>query len=251
MAEGYSEDMAAGAVFPPVTVFFDGTEYWLADGWHRVCAARCLGWQAIAAEVLPGGLRDAEWYAFSANATHGYPREKDDAGRILGRIFRDPEWAAKGLREISRHCSIPLTTVHRHYVKVAATVPPEQRKPSVREVTRAARPYQMETRNIGRRAAPEPSFDDWEEPPPVVAVLPPRDPNTPYQSYPPEHGQPATMIRELVRMIHQQLSLTPAQALVVSRWSGLEGYRTEARAVSAWLATLVDEMSEEEDTLGE
>jgi hypothetical protein len=31
----------------------------------------------------------------------------------------------------------------------------------------------------------------------------------------------------------------------------LEGYRTEARAVSAWLATLVDEMSEEEDNLGE
>jgi hypothetical protein len=34
---------------------------------------------------------DAEWYSFSANATHGYARDKDDAGRILGRIFMDPE----------------------------------------------------------------------------------------------------------------------------------------------------------------
>jgi len=132
-------------------------------------------------------------------------------------------------------------------VKVAASVPPEQRKPSVREVSRAtSAPYEMETRNIGRQAAPEPSYDDWEEPPPVVAVLPPRDPNTRYQSYPPGHSQPATMIRELVRMLHQQLNLTPAQALVVSRWAGLEGYRTEARAVSAWLATLVDQLPEEE-----
>jgi hypothetical protein len=30
MAEGYAEDMAAGAVFPPIVVFFDGAEYWLA-----------------------------------------------------------------------------------------------------------------------------------------------------------------------------------------------------------------------------
>ena len=79
-----------------------------------------------------------------------------------------------------------------------------------------------------------------------MAVLLPRDPNTRYQSYPPGHSQPATMIRELVRMLHQQLNLTPAQALVVSRWAGLEGYRTEARAVSAWLATLVDQLPEEE-----
>jgi len=236
-----------GDVFPPIDVFFDGTHYWLVDGWHRVCAALCLGWQAIAAEVLPGGLREAEWHSFSVNATHGYPRGSDDVGRILGRIFRDPEWSVRSLREISRHCAIPLTTVHRHYVKVAASVPPEQRKPSVREVSRAtSAPYEMETRNIGRQAAPEPSYDDWEEPPPVVAVLLPRDPNTRYQSYPPGHSQPATMIRELVRMLHQQLNLTPAQALVVSRWAGLEGYRTEARAVSAWLATLVDQLPEEE-----
>src|SRR3954471_13541208 len=86
VVERYRDAMDAGDVFPPLIVFWDGAEYWLADGWHRVCGALCLGWQGIAAEVLPGGLREAEWYAFSANATHGYPRDKDDAGRILGRI---------------------------------------------------------------------------------------------------------------------------------------------------------------------
>jgi hypothetical protein len=272
VVERYRDAMEAGDAFPPVTVFFDGEEYRLADGWHRVCAALCLGWQGIAAEVLPGGLRDAEWHSFSVNATHGYPRDKDDVGRILRRIFEDPVWSAKGLREISRHCGIPWSTVQYKHGKFVSSGQTGQlgMKPSMREAERAdGTTYEIETRNIGRQAPPEPSYEArhrWthediadyadrhrvdENGNPVVAVLPPRDPNTRYQSYPPEHSQPATMIRELVRMIHQQLSLTPAQALVVSRWAGLEGYRTEARAVSAWLATLVDEMSEEEDNLGE
>ncbi len=35
----YAADMASGAGFPPVVVYFDGTDYWLADGFHRVRAA--------------------------------------------------------------------------------------------------------------------------------------------------------------------------------------------------------------------
>ena len=37
--EAYAEAMKKGAVFPPVTVFYDGEEYWLADGFHRMSAA--------------------------------------------------------------------------------------------------------------------------------------------------------------------------------------------------------------------
>ncbi len=31
----YVEDMVADAKFPPVTVFVDGSDHWLADGFHR------------------------------------------------------------------------------------------------------------------------------------------------------------------------------------------------------------------------
>jgi hypothetical protein len=44
MAKGYAEDMAAGAVFPAIVLFFDGAEYWLVDGFHRILAA--LDWRA-------------------------------------------------------------------------------------------------------------------------------------------------------------------------------------------------------------
>jgi hypothetical protein len=32
-----------GAKFPPVVVFFDGTNHWLGDGFHRTCAAEVAG----------------------------------------------------------------------------------------------------------------------------------------------------------------------------------------------------------------
>ena len=34
----YMDAMTDGADFPPVVVFYDGTHYWLADGFHRVKA---------------------------------------------------------------------------------------------------------------------------------------------------------------------------------------------------------------------
>ena len=35
VVDDYAEHMANGAVFPPGVAFFDGKEYWLADGFHR------------------------------------------------------------------------------------------------------------------------------------------------------------------------------------------------------------------------
>jgi len=49
--EDYSEAMVAGAKFPPVTVFYDGTDYWLADGFHRVKAAYAAEHDMIECEV--------------------------------------------------------------------------------------------------------------------------------------------------------------------------------------------------------
>ena len=38
VVDDYAEQMTAGATFPPIVVFYDGTHYWLADGFHRLAA---------------------------------------------------------------------------------------------------------------------------------------------------------------------------------------------------------------------
>lgn len=57
VVQKYIED---GGPFDPLTVKFDGTNYFLEDGFHRLEAARRLGHTAIDAEVSPGTLADME-----------------------------------------------------------------------------------------------------------------------------------------------------------------------------------------------
>ena len=43
----YADAMLDGAVFPPVVIYFDQTDYWLADGFHRVEAPRKIERETI------------------------------------------------------------------------------------------------------------------------------------------------------------------------------------------------------------
>jgi hypothetical protein len=58
-ANDYAIEMLDGATFPPVVVFDDGTDLWLADGFHRVEAARKIDREEITAEIRQGTARDA------------------------------------------------------------------------------------------------------------------------------------------------------------------------------------------------
>jgi hypothetical protein len=84
LVEEYARDIAAGAVLPPPVVFYDGTHYWLADGFHRVCAYKSkriekrIGRIEIECEVRQGSRRDAILFSVGANSTHGLRRSNDD-----------------------------------------------------------------------------------------------------------------------------------------------------------------------------
>src|SRR4051812_18892617 len=79
----YAERIGDGAVFPPVVVFYDGADHWLADGFHRVEAHRQAGRDSVEAEVKQGTKRDALLYAVGANATHGLRRSNADKRRAV------------------------------------------------------------------------------------------------------------------------------------------------------------------------
>src|SRR5918911_3192655 len=53
---------------PPVVVFDTGEALLLADGYHRLAAARCCGLETVEAEVRRGSRQDALQYAATVAA---------------------------------------------------------------------------------------------------------------------------------------------------------------------------------------
>jgi phage N-6-adenine-methyltransferase len=77
----YAEHLEDGDEFPAIVVFYDGDEYWLADGFHRVAAYQRAGYGEAPADVRSGQRIDALRYALKANATNGKPRTPGDMRR--------------------------------------------------------------------------------------------------------------------------------------------------------------------------
>ncbi|MDF3056044.1 MAG: hypothetical protein K0R17_259 [Rariglobus sp.] len=101
--ESYAEEMAGGTVFPPITVYFDGATYWLADGFHRYLAAKRIERPSILAEVQPGGRSDALKHALGANATNGVYRNNADKRNAVEIALEEwPDRANPVIAEICR-----------------------------------------------------------------------------------------------------------------------------------------------------
>jgi len=74
----YAAHLAAGGTFPPVVLFGNEGQYYLADGFHRLEAAKTADQDMIDAEVHPGDRKAALKFALSANAKHGLRRSNPD-----------------------------------------------------------------------------------------------------------------------------------------------------------------------------
>ena len=107
----YANDMLNGAVFPPIIVFYDGCDYWLADGFHRVEAVRKIGRETILAEIKEGSARDAILHGAGSNAVHGLRRTQADKRRAVERLLKDAEWARWSDRKIAEVARVDHKTV--------------------------------------------------------------------------------------------------------------------------------------------
>lgn len=96
---------------PPVTVFFDGLSYYLADGYHRILAYQRAERAYIDATLKGGTLRDAVQYSLGANAEHGLPRSAADKRKAVLTCLNDDLWSELSAREIARLCKVSHTFV--------------------------------------------------------------------------------------------------------------------------------------------
>jgi len=107
----YMDLIQAGTSLPPVTVFHDGKQYWLADGRHRLEATRRLGYPDIQADIRSGSERDAMLYAFTANLSHGLPASHADRKKIAQTLLEDADWRSWSDRKIAEISGLTHPTV--------------------------------------------------------------------------------------------------------------------------------------------
>ncbi|MBI4905144.1 MAG: ParB/RepB/Spo0J family partition protein [Acidobacteria bacterium] len=153
----YAKAMSNGAKFPPVTVFYDGERYWLADGFHRVKAAEAAGLKSLECDIRQGTLEDARWYSFSANKSNGLRRTTQDKQRAVKAALLHANGAAASDRQIARHVGVDQKTVTnwRQQLEASEEIP----QIAARTANRKGKTYTQDTSTIGqsnrkRRRAP-------------------------------------------------------------------------------------------------
>lgn len=111
--KNYAENMKEGAIFPLPVVFFDGTDHWLADGFHRVAAMKSNGLLEIEVEIREGSVRDAKLFAIGANNLHGRNMSFDEIRNNIIEMLKDEEWGQWSDDRIAKSVNVSRITVYR------------------------------------------------------------------------------------------------------------------------------------------
>jgi hypothetical protein len=151
----YAEMMREGAKFPPIEIFFDGCDYWLADGYHRYLACKSNESSTINANIRQGSKRDAILFSVGANATHGLPRNISDKRRAVLVMLHDEYWSQWSDNEIARRCGVNQSTVSRQRNSLMRRISEKSKAKACKRTykTRHGTVSEMKTGNIGKTAS--------------------------------------------------------------------------------------------------
>ena len=142
--------MEDGEEFRPVDAFFDGSEYWLADGFHRYFATKANNKTSIAVTIHNGTLEEAQLFAFSANKGHGLHMAAADIRHCIVRMLEHPVWGGWTNAAIAKHVGTSKMTVGR--VKAAMSEP--EQSTEKKYINQYGKEKTINTKNLGRKAKP-------------------------------------------------------------------------------------------------
>lgn len=113
--QDYADRLRDGGTMPAMIVYWDGEEYWLADGFHRHAAAGNLGLDTYPCEVRQGDWEDAATFSCGSNDEHGcrrtnadkrhsvelaisLPRHQDKTNVMIALICKVSDWLVSDVR---------------------------------------------------------------------------------------------------------------------------------------------------------
>jgi hypothetical protein len=158
----YAEAITSGASLPPPTVFHDGADYWLADGFHRYHANKKIGAVSLECEVIEGTQRDAILHSLSANQTHGLRRTNEDKRKAVMTMLNDPDWVKWSDTDIARFTGTGRQFVVGVRSSLTCHLVTSEPEPLKRLYTRNGKTFEMNVSKIGkgRSATQEPFLSD-------------------------------------------------------------------------------------------
>jgi regulator of replication initiation timing len=109
----YAELMAEGVEFPPLIAFHDGSNYWLADGFHRYFAQKKNDASLINVDVRVGTKAEAKDFARTANNKHGMPLSHADRRNMIIEMLNDPDCATYTNEMLSEKAGVSKRSVMR------------------------------------------------------------------------------------------------------------------------------------------
>ncbi len=152
----YAEAMAdPNTVFPPVIVYFDGKEYWLADGFHRLAAWERIGREDIPVEIRQGDRRRAILHSVAANSAHGLRRTNEDKRRAVLTLLEDEEWGQWTQAKIAETCRVSREFVSRLKSVTCDPITSETGPVLRKYVNKHGQVGVMNVANIGRQSKPD------------------------------------------------------------------------------------------------
>lgn len=137
---------------PPVTVFFDGVKYWLADGFHRFHAHNRANLSEINCIVINGTQRDAILHSVGVNADHGKRRTNEDKRKAVLTLLNDEEWGKWSSSKIADLCKVSHTFVD-NIRNSLATVASDNRERVY--INKQGQTVSMDISNIGKKTKSE------------------------------------------------------------------------------------------------
>ena len=164
----YAERLSNGEVMPPLDVFFDGKQYFLAGGFHRYDAYVENNAKTVPCRVRNGDLEAAKKFSLGQNHSHGLPRSNADKKRCVT-MARELYGADKSQVFLSELCGVSRNFVAEQIN--GKTTPSRKRKaptkapPVSGAASEAPRP---QGGNGASTAAPPVSGAASEAPPSVV-----------------------------------------------------------------------------------
>jgi ParB-like chromosome segregation protein Spo0J len=172
VVKDYAEAMREGAVFPPIIVYHDGSDYWLADGFHRYFATKANATASIDADVRTGTLRDAILFSFSANdpTKRGLSPTAEDLRNIIRNMLLDEEWSKWTNSEIARHVGVSKMTVGR--IKASMTEQPKEVSDTKKYTDKNGNEKTVNTKNLGKQTpTTKPDVSTYDERDDIIKEL--------------------------------------------------------------------------------